>query len=196
MKKKLLLLALVVLSCSGPKQQDAKQQEQATTQQESSRQKIAEEILEKLHKEKMDPGITYEIVSYSTLDSLITSPLDDEYYQKICKKAIKLKEEAGIHDRDITEDITPLVEKMEKEPELYGRNTLKKVKAYQAEQQKILGELNKFVPKFIGWKMTGVYKFTEKNKTREQSGDFYFDKDLTKVVKIGITGTDNFEIID
>lgn len=201
MKKKLLLLALIAMSCSGPKQKEATQEKGSLPKEMNQQGKLEKKealAVEKLIKKAASVGKTVKAEPLGQLDSLFTSPLDDERFKEIAQRVEKAREKAELYNWDIAKDVTPFLKKMEKDPELYGRDIINKTKAFQAEQQKLIGGPNRFVPKFIGYMRMYKCVFTRPNvpKDKEQIIEFYFDKDITGVVKIRAFGETEYEIID
>lgn len=143
----------------------------------------AKALIRQEFKENMNDYASYSPVSYSSLDSLFTSPFEDESINRTLERTIKAQIKAGAENLEITDDVTPIIEAIEKEPELYKEGALDNCKVYAAYQKILLSELKNFVPEFIGWKLTHKYRAKNTyNATILHEFEFRFDKGMTKIL--------------
>lgn len=172
MKKLLLLSVLLALSTN-----------QLSAQ--STREECAKSTIRQHFKETMNDYDSYAPVSYGTVDSLFSSPLDVEYIKSQAEATFKSRAEAGLSEIPITVDITDKIEEMEANSDLYKADAILKWKLYNIDRKLLISFLEDFKPKFIGWKI--IHKYRAKNSynaTILYNKEFHLDKDLKRVTSI------------
>lgn len=134
-------------------------------------------------KENMNDYSSYTPVSYGNIDSLFTSPFDEDHIKSTLESTIKAKIKAGAEDLKITDDVTPIIEAISKEPHLYKDGALEKYEIYSIYQKMLQLEIQNYVPQFIGWKVTHKYRAKNSfNAITLYQYEFRFNKEMTQIL--------------
>ncbi len=156
----------------------------AFSQQKLTRLEKAKQLIRKEFKETMNDYASYSPVSYGKVDSLFTSPFDDGIIKIYFDRAFEYREKAGI-TLDMTIDATPIIEAIEKEPEKYKAGVLGHIKLYESYRSMLMESISKYVPEFIGWKLTHKYRTKNiYNAVILKEQEFQFNKEMTELVNI------------
>jgi len=106
---------------------------------------------------------SYSPVSYGSIDSLFTKPLDDKIIEGVLIETLKRKKEAGLGENiPITYSISESIEKMKKESHLYKETTILNWEIYEAQRRILMSFIELFRPEFIGWEV--MHKYRAKNR--------------------------------
>lgn len=136
-------------------------------------------------KNTMNDYASYSPVSYGKIDSLFTSPAEDDFYVNSYSKAIEAKYEAGLGDIEGLPDVSETIKEMEREPNKYKAGSIENWKIYQAKRDLFYSSLQYFHKKFIGWKL--IHKYRGKNTynaTILKEQEFRFDKAMTRIIAV------------
>lgn len=145
----------------------------------------AKALIKTYMKTNMNDYLNYVPISYSYIDSLFTSPEEDEKIQQAYKNAIEAKEKAGLSNMDISLNVKPLIDKMESNKDMYGSQAILDCKSYSVYRDLYYNMIDNFHPNFIGWKIE--HKFRAKNgynATIIYETEFKFDKSISKIIGI------------
>ena len=163
MKKLLLICSIVLLtSCASPA-------------------KRAQKLIKAHLKETMLDWNSYEPVKFGGLDSVYTTPYDNEQYREVIKSQTRLMEDFVSEKRDF--DFWIDIDLKRANKALEKMNACNDSLKYYDEFVRSFE--NKFVPKFKGWSMTHTSRGNNAFGNKIISTNvFYFDANLTKVVDV------------
>jgi len=171
MKNFIILLSILSFPLAGFSQQ---------TKLEKAKQLIRNEF-----KETMNDYASYSPVSYGKVDSLFTSPFDNESTMNILTRAFEAKEKAGLGDIEGLPDVSETIQKMEAEEHLYKEGAVLSWKIYQNYRDLFYMDLKYFMPEFIGWKLLHKYRTKNSyNATILKEQEFNFNKQMTSITAI------------
>lgn len=143
----------------------------------------AKALLRSYIKNNINDYSSYSPISYSKVDSLFTSPEENENIRDAYKTAIESKEKAGLDNIDISVDISSMIEEFNKNPNDYDAEKVWYIKKYNLDRKCFYMLVDNFRKKFIGWKITHKYRAKNiYNATVLYSSEFMFNKDISKIM--------------
>lgn len=149
-----------------------------------TREEKAKALIRTEFKNNMNDYGSYQPVSYSKLDSLFSSPFEDEKFIKLwIDPVIEALEDLNMPSLKVTSDVTPIIEAVKEDPSKYKEGILPRLEIFKLSQDLMYGMLDKYPTQFLGWKITHKYRAKNQyNATVLFEDEFRFNKEITEII--------------